>query len=578
MYSKKAFTFFFTTILFAGLLYGFGAKAVAVGDFVNFQVDEEFEKDANSQVQAVLIKTSPNLYFYIEKKWWDAQVLAKQDEILTNLNSLSLEFDNNIYPTLTSVFGTEWKPGVDGDNKITILLHSMKEGIGGYFRSTDEYLKLQVPNSNEKEMIYLPISQIENNYKLKIFLAHEFVHLITFNQKDRILGVSEEVWLNEARAEYAITVLGYNNSYIGSNLQLRVKDFLEKPSDSVVEWQNGKYDYAVINLFMNYLVDHYGINILQDSLKSKLVGIPSINEVLQKNGYQEDFAQIFTEWTITLIVNDCQINLKYCYLNNSLDNLKINPTLIFLPISGDSSLSVTNVTKNWSGNWQKIIGGSGDLKLKFSSLLGLDFKVPYIIFDKSNNYTINFLNLDKNQEGEINIEDFGSKYNSLIIIPSLQTKISKFNGFESTYPYTFIVSITGAVQDSDQALIQSLLDQIDSLKKQIAAILASNGTSRNDDISCTALNNNLYFGISNSSAVTCLQQFLKTQGQDIYPEGLVTGVFGNLTKSAVIRFQEKYYVQILIPLGLTKGTGFVGSSTRLRINQLNSCKINEECF
>jgi len=578
MNNKKIFKFFFTIILFAGLLYGFGAKAVAVGDFVTFQVDEEFEKDSNSQVQAVLIKTSPNLYFYIEKNWWDAQVLAKQDEIITNLNSLSLEFDNNIYPTLTSVFGTEWKPGVDGDNKITILLHSMKEGIGGYFRSTDEYLKLQIPNSNEKEMIYLPISQIENNYKLKIYLAHEFVHLITFNQKDRILGVSEEVWLNEARAEYAITILGYNNSYIGSNLQLRVKDFLEKPSDSVVEWQDGKYDYAVINLFINYLVDHYGINILQDSLKSKLVGIPSINEVLQKNGYQEDFAQIFTEWTITLIVNDCQINLKYCYLNNSLDNLKINPTLIFLPISGDSSLSVTNVTKNWSGNWQKIIGGSGDLKLKFSSLLGLDFKVPYIIFDKSNNYTINFLNLDKNQEGEINIEDFGSKYNSLIIIPSLQTKISKFNGFESTYPYTFIVSITGAVQDSDQALIQSLLDQIDSLKKQIAAILASNGTSRNDDISCTALNNNLYFGISNSSAVTCLQQFLKTQGQDIYPEGLVTGVFGNLTKSAVIRFQEKYYVQILIPLGLTKGTGFVGSSTRLRINQLNSCKINEECF
>jgi len=35
-----------------------------------------------------------------------------------------------------------------------------------------------------------------------------------FNQKERKYGKSEEVWLNEARAEYLITYLGYNQKII----------------------------------------------------------------------------------------------------------------------------------------------------------------------------------------------------------------------------------------------------------------------------------------------------------------------------------------------------------------------------
>jgi len=68
--------------------------------------------------------------------------------------------------------------------------------------------------------------------------------------------------------------------------------------------------------------------------------------------------------------------------------------------------------------------------------------------------------------------------------------------------------------------------------------------------------------------VKCLQTFLKNQGDDIYSEGYVTGNFLNLTKSAVIKFQEKYAFEILTPLGLSSGTGYVGTSTRAKINQI----------
>ena len=573
---KIAFAVCAVFILFysAAIFLAPNAKAANVGDIVNFNVDKSFDASGRTQISSSLVKISSKLYFYIEKAWWDSQPQARQNQILINLDNLSDEFDNNIYPTLTSAFGQEWNPGRDKDSRIAILFESMNSTEGGYFRETDEYEKIQLPDSNEREMLYLSVLNIDKP-NVKVILGHEFMHLITFNQKNKIFGEEEDTWLNETRADYSSTVLGYDNSYQGSSLQQRVKDFIENPSDSITDWANTKYDYASVSLFAHYLVDHYGINILTDSLKSKFIGADSVNYALQKSGAKKDFAQIFTDWTIALMINDCSKNLEYCYLNENLDNLRISPTLIFLPLTGSSSLSATNVTKNWSGNWQKIIGGTGDLKLEFSSLAGLNFQVPYIIYDKDNKYSVEFLKLNKTEKGEVNIKDFGTKYNSLIIVPSLQTKTSGFDGLDFIYPYSFTVSITGKDSEADQIIIQKLLDQIASLKKQIADIIAqksggNNNNGGNNNSTCFQLNNNLSFGMFNNSDVKCLQSFLKSQGADIYPEGLVTGNFGSLTKSAVIRFQEKYTSEILTPLGLFGGTGFVGPATRFKINQLLS--------
>jgi len=67
----------------------------------------------------------------------------------------------------------------------------------------------------------------------------------------------------------------------------------------------------------------------------------------------------------------------------------------------------------------------------------------------------------------------------------------------------------------------------------------------------------------------CLAKF-----PEIYPEGDITGYFGSKTKSAVIKFQEKYQEDILAPQGLKNGTGDVKTTTRNKLNEI--CFVNPE--
>ncbi|MDP3093670.1 MAG: ABC transporter substrate-binding protein [bacterium] len=53
---------------------------------------------------------------------------------------------------------------------------------------------------------------------------------------------------------------------------------------------------------------------------------------------------------------------------------------------------------------------------------------------------------------------------------------------------------------------------------------------------------------------------------EVYPEGEVTGVFGDKTKQAVIKFQEKYRQEVLAPSNLENGNGEVGLVTRKKLN------------
>lgn len=66
--------------------------------------------------------------------------------------------------------------------------------------------------------------------------------------------------------------------------------------------------------------------------------------------------------------------------------------------------------------------------------------------------------------------------------------------------------------------------------------------------------------------VVILQDILKYEG--LFPLNVdSTGFFGPTTQRGVVKLQEKYASEILTPVGLTKGTGFVGASTIKFLNK-----------
>lgn len=84
------------------------------------------------------------------------------------------------------------------------------------------------------------------------------------------------------------------------------------------------------------------------------------------------------------------------------------------------------------------------------------------------------------------------------------------------------------------------------------------------------LDKNLGFGNS-SSEVKNLQKILINEG--VWNSRIeATGFFGPITKEAVIKFQERYASEILGPLGLTNGTGFVGPYTQAYLKKLTLYK------
>ena len=79
---------------------------------------------------------------------------------------------------------------------------------------------------------------------------------------------------------------------------------------------------------------------------------------------------------------------------------------------------------------------------------------------------------------------------------------------------------------------------------------------------------------STGNEVSELQKCL-ARDTEVYADGTVSGYFGNKTKTAVIKFQEKYRSEILTPNNLSSGNGKVLKSTRGKLNELCAASIQE---
>lgn len=439
---------FIAIFIFSGLIFFQNARAAVsgnLGESVFFVVDQKYDSSGRNQVEATLRKIGQRAYFYVENKYFDSLTSVQRDNFLNAQNSLADEFDNIIYPKLTEFYGSEWNPGIDNNSRITFLFTPMADDAGGYFRTNDEFPVSQMADSNEREMIYFNAKHATNN-RAKALIAHEFQHIINFNQKNRILNVDDEVWLNEMRSEYAPTIVGYDDVYAGSNTSYREKNFLATPGDPLTEWRNTSEDYGVINFFAQYLADHYGGNIFSSTIKNSKTGIYSVNQALSDNGFGKDFSGIFSDWTVANILNDCSLDSNlYCYKNNNLAGIKIEPTAkydIFNPLT---AVSIGGNIQDWSARWYKFSGANlvdKTLRLNFEGKnISGDFKIPYIAETSNGETSLKYMALT-NDSGMSYIKNFGNEVKSVLVIPashSINTKTASTS--DDTKSFTLSVNV-----------------------------------------------------------------------------------------------------------------------------------------
>jgi len=119
---------------------------------------------------------------------------------------------------------------------------------------------------------------------------------------------------------------------------------------------------------------------------------------------------------------------------------------------------------------------------------------------------------------------------------------------------------------------ESFLEQIAQLKAQIIELQRQlSETQGGKVVWCHGFNVNLKIGDS-SSEVGALRSALTREGFSGLEAMGGAYEFDERVASAVVGFQEKYASDILVPWGLKHGTGYVGSTTRSKLNNLYGCK------
>ena len=421
--------FIFIVAVFLGAFFLVAGTVRATGP--QFFVDSDFDAFLREDVTATLYYAGNKAEYYVEDAYLATLGGFARDRLKENIIELSNTFDKDIYHVLTRTFGLEWTPGIDNNPKTTVLLLQIKDEIGGYFLNNNEFLRADVPNSNEREMVYMNVNQFGSEpsdaRRVAAFLAHEFQHLINFNQKTRY-GAVDDVWFNEMLSEIAPTIAGLDDIYDGSNVEARVARFLQEPDDPLTIWDGRAEDYSSVNLFGQYLFGQYGAEFFTLLSTSSYTGERAINEALTSVGQTKRFSDVFSDWVVATLINNCNTQPMgvFCYNNPNLsaDTIRIN---FNMGLGEGDVISSTDSAFPWQGQWFKYERSLASTRpnnhvfsLDFLGATEAQFFMPYVASGVDGDKLF-FLQPDSNQSGTIAIEDFGFEVSSIVIMPVNRT-------------------------------------------------------------------------------------------------------------------------------------------------------------
>jgi hypothetical protein len=264
---------------------------------------------------------------------------ATDDALPDRIAQIGQTFDAKIFPTDTKLFGEALATGVNGDPKVTLLISPVVGNYGkdttiGYFTLRDLFAPGADPtnpllkHSNQRLMLYVSPYVVARGQAADYLgtIAHECEHLINASQKlfRRAGGPpqTEDLWLDESLAMYAMEANGYGLAGSGSVVFNHVAAYLNNPGAySLVDWSNNPQQsgYGPGYLFATYLADRFGEGVLHDLVVSPQVGLANLNGRLA--AHATTFRQVFTEWTAANLLDGTNLTADPRYNYRNLDML-----------------------------------------------------------------------------------------------------------------------------------------------------------------------------------------------------------------------------------------------------------------
>lgn len=263
----------------------------------DFYIHAFDEYDRTYKRTTTLLGKSANVYIYVDNDSTDTSTLTSINPSTGNtyIDDYITYFDS-LYPLMHNWFGEE--RDIDNNDRIIIVFSStIRDGILGYFSPTDKFSGYSY--SNVGDIIYLNARPIDMGPAVKITIAHEFQHMIFFDEKYKRGASTTETWINEAlsaAAEYfASEEFNIPAKYHKRWMSL---GFLNERWHglSLINWSRNNYGYG--GIFIRYLIDQYGPGITKHICSTDLKGIPAI-----ENSTGLDFDLIFTNFTRALVLS-----------------------------------------------------------------------------------------------------------------------------------------------------------------------------------------------------------------------------------------------------------------------------------
>ncbi|MBE83003.1 MAG: hypothetical protein CME21_10605 [Gemmatimonadetes bacterium] len=274
------------------------AVAFQVGSARTFTF-ESFGSVRTQNVSATLVATSSRAEAWVDNNTSLITTAEAQAQID--------RFSDHAYPIITSAFGG--MSDVDGNGKVIFLYTELVDqigGVAGFFRAKSLYSTFDGGDGNEADMMYIGLDHEDSFFES--LLAHEFQHLVNYNQHVRLRnGPSEISPINEALSHIAEDLVG---QHVEGGNPGNVKTYAEAPGlySILAEKAHDSGVRGTAYTFARSMMESFGDDVPRRLTQTDLSGIANVENVSAKT-----FEEVYEMYLSRMFLAGSGLNSRYDY-------------------------------------------------------------------------------------------------------------------------------------------------------------------------------------------------------------------------------------------------------------------------